>query len=569
MGIFRAIDSSGYLVRTARGVAWVSGAFGLIMSVLLIANYIQLATADPLDNPVLSELRRTYSGDQSNGPLKTQIRALDLMARKAFFIRTWQLRAGGYMLLGAAILFLASMRIISAATRPLPHPVATQAARKPQRVRRSLFFAGIAIVSVALAFAVLADRRYGGGFPGEMGLTNKDEGSMWSSLPAEVTANWPSFRGPGGLGVADGQDPPTAWDMETGENIMWITPVPLPGTGSPVVWDDRVFLSGSDGTVQGVYCWDAFSGEMLWTVNVGPFPGSPLEMPDLSLGAGYAAPTPATDGERLYVIYASGDLAGVSFDGELIWGVNLGNVDEIYGHAASLIVYDDILIVQYDHDNSAALMGLSTLTGAIDWEVARDVYASWSSPVLIPTERGMELIVTASPYMASYDPKTGAEYWRIEGMLGEVASSAAFAGENLIVINQLLSIWNIDPGEAALRWEVYDDLPDTSSPLAFDGTVVIATSFGGVFALDSESGDVLWREELPHGFYSSPIKAGEAVYLMDRQGVMHIYTADGNFTPISHSTIGEPSDATPAFKHNLIYIRGEKNLFCIGPAGDG
>lgn len=572
MSIFRIEDTSGFLFRSAKGVAWVSGLFAFIMSVLMTANYIQLATADPLDDPALVALRARYSTDQHDTELKSQIRALDLMARKAFFIRKWQLRTGGIMLLIAAGVFAGSMRIINSVRRRLPQPTsAPQQEAMPNGTRAAFLAVGVILFAVAMLFTFLADRR----FPtynismadGEKGAGADD--SRWTSLPPEVAENWPSFRGPGGLGIAADESPPVSWDVDSGENVVWKASVPLPGPSSPVIWGKLVFVSGSDGESQAVYCWDSLGGELLWQATAGPFPGSPVELPDLNLGAGYAAPSPAADAERVYAIFGSGDLVSIDHDGRIVWGMNLGSVDEIYGHSSSLLIYDDLLIVQYDHEAKAMLYALDSRNGAVVWEVPRDVYSAWSSPVLVPGNGDLELIVAASPYLASYSPRTGEELWRIEKMLGEIASSAAYIEGTLVVINQLMSIWGVNLENREILWEVFDDLPDVASPLAFDNFALIATSFGGLYAIGIDSGEVVWREELPNGFYASPVLAGDTIYLMDRTGTMRMYSADGEFTLKSVSSIPEPSDSTPAFKHNRIYIRGERNLYCIGAAADG
>jgi outer membrane protein assembly factor BamB len=119
-------------------------------------------------------------------------------------------------------------------------------------------------------------------------------------------------------------------------------------------------------------------------------------------------------------------------------------------------------------------------------------------------------------------------------------------------------------GTAAEKaWERSDDLPDVSSPLAAGSRLFVATGTGVVTCMDGARGDVVWRKELPNGFYSSPVLAGGRVYLMDRSGVMRIFPAEGEFRSFGEPAIGEGSTATPAVAGGRLYLRGERHLFCI------
>ena len=552
--------TSAFVLRTARGFAYVSGLFCAVMAVLLIANYVQLSTADPLDNEVLATLRAVYGGDQDNQVLIDQIRALDLLARKAYFTRRWQLRTGGLLLLGGLGVFIASLTTGVTLSRRLPNPKPAEAGRRwaAGGAARVIFAVlGILILATAAATALVAGRTHD-----FTSVTVETTG--WIEFPPAVTANWPSFRGPGSTGAGYPGTAPVEWDVVDGTNILWRSPVPLEGLSSPVVWDDSIFLTGADAGSQEVYCWDTETGSLRWTAKVGPFPGSPAELPDLSIGAGYAASSPATDGVRLFAIYAGGDLACLDFDGNLMWGANVGYVDDPYGHSSSLLVFEELLIVQYDHGESAFVAAYDLQTGSQVWRTVREVYDTWSSPIVVKVDSEWQLIMNASPYAAAYDPRTGEELWRIEDILGEVASSPAYADGSVIIINQLMSILSVDAVNGEILWELYDDLPDSSSPLAFEGHVIIPTTFGGVAAVGIESGEVLWREEFSVGFYASPVLVDGRIYLLDREGTMRIFRADGSYELVGSPSIGEPADATPAFASGRIFIRGIDHLFCIG-----
>jgi outer membrane protein assembly factor BamB len=214
------------------------------------------------------------------------------------------------------------------------------------------------------------------------------------------------------------------------------------------------------------------------------------------------------------------------------------------------------------------LLALNTKTGDLVWETEREVETTWSSPILAETENGWQIVINANPYIAAYEPARGEELWRYEGILGEVASSPAFAEGTIVAVNQIMNIFALDAATGALVWETYDDLPEVASPLITEGVVIIATGFGVVTGLDVATGEVVWRHEFDEGFYASPVLAGSNIYLFDRAGTARILDTGSQFQVVHNPVVGEAVLSTPAFYKNRIYIRGEKHLICIG-APDG
>ena len=168
----------------------------------------------------------------------------------------------------------------------------------------------------------------------------------------EMRSQWPRFRGPGGLGVSSHKDVPVEWDGASGKGILWKTEIPLPGYSSPIVWKDRIFLSGADKDRCEVYCLDALAGAILWRKPISKVGDSPAAVPtvfsDDNSRGGYAASTMATDGRLIYAMFATGAVAAFSFEGNLAWARNLGAPANAYGHAASLLTHGPLLIVQLD-----------------------------------------------------------------------------------------------------------------------------------------------------------------------------------------------------------------------------
>ncbi|MFH1945536.1 MAG: PQQ-binding-like beta-propeller repeat protein [Acidobacteriota bacterium] len=559
----------GVLYRTARGVAVVSGIFALILCVLLIANFLQTQSVDPLNSGALTRLMEELRENPEDTALKEQIRALDLLARKAYFTRQWQIRTGSYLLFGFVLALILSLKYMSAFRSRLPDlrkgPGPDRTWEEKLLSRRSLIYTGLGLFVLALSAGALSrsDLR-------RIGRAEKPTVSADFASAEDMRKNWPAFRGPGGNGVAFSEKIPMEWNGETGENILWKIPVPMEGYNSPIVWDSKLFLSGADRKNQAVFCYNTENGELLWRADLDDIPGSPQERPRTTEDTGYAASTMATDGRRVFVIFATGDAAGLSMDGTRIWAKNLGQPQNHYGHSSSLIVFEDRLLIQYDQNTGGRLIALNTRSGEVIYDRPREVEISWASPILVDTGSRTELILNSNPSVVSYDPVSGTELWSIRCMMGEVAPSPAYADGMVFAVNDYARLVGIDLSEEpSIAWEVIDDLSEVSSPVASGGLVFMAASYGALSCLDAKTGDLLWIEDFDDGFYSSPILSGGNIYLMDMSGVTHIIKAAREFEVTARNPLGEKAVTIPAFMPGRIYIRGYKNLICIGSGGDG
>lgn len=381
----------------------------------------------------------------------------------------------------------------------------------------------------------------------------------------EMMANFPAFRGAAGQGVSYQKNIPTDWDGASGKNVLWKVQVPIHAYNSPVIWGDKLFLSGANATQREVYCYDRNNGKLLWTAKVEGIAGSPAKSPEVTPDTGHAASTLTTDGKSVFAIFANGDITALDFNGKQKWAKNLGIPDNHYGHSSSLLVYQDKLIVQYDHKKSASLMALSTANGDELWSTKRKVRVSWASPVIAEIGGNTEVILAADPCVASYDVNTGKELWKLDCITGEVGPSVAVGDGIVFALNEYASLVAIKPGaNPEILWEAYDYLSDVPSPVISGDNLIIVTSYGAVVCYDAKSGEIRWEQEFGSGFYASPILANGNIYLLDREGVMHIFKADKEYQEIAAPALGEKSDMTPAFADGRVYIRGEKHLYCIG-----
>jgi outer membrane protein assembly factor BamB len=355
-----------------------------------------------------------------------------------------------------------------------------------------------------------------------------------------------------------------AWDGAAGSNIVWKTEIPKHGYNSPVLWEDKIFLSGGDDSIRVVYCFSAKTGELLWQQEVKDIPGSPATPPRVTEDTGLSAPTVTTDGTRVYAIFATGDVIAFTMTGQKVWARNLGVPDNHYGHSSSLIIWNNHLLVQYDSNKGGRLLSLDTATGETLWETRRQVGISWASPILAEIEGNTQVILSAEPLVAGYDPETGEELWTVDCMMGEVGPSPAYGGGLVYAANEYARLVAIKPGaDDPVVWENDEYLPEIASPVVSGGLLFIATSYGVLVCYDAGTGEKYWEEEAPQGFSASPMVADGKLYAMDSGGNMHIYSLSKEVKKLGTPALGERAYASPAFSEGTIYLRGEKYLYCI------
>lgn len=601
-------------VRLWKRIALIAAVFSLLTALLLIANYIQLNRADPVNTKTINMLVERLNQNPDDDALRNEIRELDLLARKAYFTNQWQIRTGAYLLLIGIIVVVVALQIIKSAKciePEIPAEKGLDFLSNQVITRKWVSISGISLVGIALLFAFLTHNKLGNAITQASTSTQTDttanqlvvnnnkttETSTMVTDPiatSEVTENqdsataendvdtttkvlseyptyketiqnFPSFRGPGGNGIAYQKNVPTSWDGASGANIKWKFAVPLPGFNSPVVWEDKVFISGANATTREVYCIDRNTGKLLWKAPVVNVPGSPGASPKVTDDTGHSAPTLAVDGRRVYAIFSNGDIIALDMDGNKVWARNLGTPSNHYGHSSSLMLFNNMVIIQYDQKNSPKVMALSTTTGKTIWSTAREVKISWASPVIVYTGQQTEIILSSDPYVASYNPWSGKENWRIDCIFGEVGPSVAYADGLVFAQNEYARLVAIKIGEKPeILWESDEYLSDVPSPVATKDYLFSATSYGVVVCYEAKTGKKLWEQEFGNGFYSSPMMVGGRIYLFDRKGVAHIFSASGTYKSLGEPKLGEDVVSTPAFADGQLFIRGSKNLYCIG-----
>jgi len=552
--------------KSAVATAAVAGAFSAVFLVLLVVNYIQVSIMMPRREAELTDLKVKIQKQADDKELLAQIRALDLRIRQQRLRRLDFSRKCGYMLLGGVVVFLAGVIWADShrKKRPTPGPVGNQRNEQIFQAARSRLAVAIGLVVLAAVgiFLVVAPR-----------INFAEAEAEGPSYPSdeEIAKNWHRFRGPGGAGISAYTNIPTRWDGKTGEGILWKTEVPLPGHNSPVVWGDRVFLSGATEQKREVYCFDAISGKLLWT---GEVPKASREKLEIKEDTGAAACTVASDGRRVYAIFASGDIGCFDFKGSRLWTKSLGIPDSAYGYASSLEVYQNLLLVQFDQatveDGKSRLFAFDGLSGRPVWEVKRPVANSWTSPIVVKAVNKYQLITVADPWVISYEPASGKEIWRAKCVGGDVAPSSICAGGLVFVIEpykQLVAIRPDGQGDITrthIAWRAVDSGPDICCPVSNGELIYVLTTEGMLICHRVADGTKVYEKDLNATFLASPSLAGDKMYLLSEKGVMYLVQTGSEYKELGRCELGEDCWASPAFADGRIYLRGLKTLYCIG-----
>ena len=429
-------------------------------------------------------------------------------------------------------------------------------------------------------------------------------------LPAasDRSGSWPSFRGPQAAGVADEQHLPDRWDVKTGENVLWRTNIPGLAHSSPIVWGDRVFVTSAISSRAGatfktgpydggdasddtsphqwvLYALDTASGRIVWQKTA--YEGAPRDKRHVK--STYASSTPATDGRVVVAWFGSQGLHAYTVDGTPLWKVDLGRVSVgaveaaaiEWGPASSPVIWDGLVIVQVDTQEDSFLVALSAATGEQVWKTDRDDIPSWSSPTVVTTAKGAELIVNGGNFARGYDPRTGKERWRVAtgspiatptpigagGM--SIVTSGGLASSRPVVAVRHGADGLVD-GAPKAAWSLRNRGPFTPTPLAYRGLLYVLANNGVLDAYDVQTGAEVFRARVPEigsGFSASPIAADGKIYLSNEDGGIAIVVADRTFRHVATNDMGEPIMATPALSRGVLFVRTMNGVFAIKRTG--
>lgn len=397
-------------------------------------------------------------------------------------------------------------------------------------------------------------------------------------LAAQPVDRWGSWRGPLGTGVAPAGDPPVEFSED--RNVAWKIEVPGEGSGSPVVWDDRVFITTAipqEGDVYEFQVWavDRSSGEILWQRTAATEAPHEGRQPTNT----YASFSPITDGEHLFAYFGSRGLFAYDLDGSPLWHVDLGDMQTRrgFGEGSSPALYGDRLVVTWDHEADSFIVALDASTGEELWRVPRNEPTTWATPAIIELDGTVQVITAGTEQTRSYDLSDGSLIWEGPGLTlnaiptpavedGIVVMTAGYRGNAIRAVRLSAASGDITGSEAIL-WERDEDTPYVPSPLVYEGNVYYIKSNSGVLtSVRLETGELNYGPVRLPGMatvYSSPVGVAGRVYLFDRDGNSLVLNNGPEFEVLAQNRLDDGFDASPAIVGDEMYLRGHRTLYRI------
>lgn len=428
-------------------------------------------------------------------------------------------------------------------------------------------------------------------------------------LVSGLQANWPSFRGERANGVAENVDLPEKFDGKTGEGLRFKVRIPGLAHSSPIIWEDRLFLttaisqdanasfkpglygSGDASKDKSVHDWKVLclnrkTGKVLWEKTA--ISGKPIDKRHIK--STYANSTPCTDGNVVVAWFGSQGVFGFSVDGELLWSKQLGRLDVgaydlpsyEWGPASSPILHKGKVIIQVDTQGEDFLLSLDSQTGKELWKTPRYELPSWATPTIVETEDRTEIVTNGSNFIMGYDFETGKELWRLGGS-SKITAPTPVHSDGITIVSSgrapespIFAIRDGAKGEITLEKKAYKNEfvawrhnrrgPYMPSPIIYLGNVYVLHN-GGIFgAYDLKSGEEHFVRRIPHnghGFSASPVAADGKIYLPGEDGIILEMKSGKIMQYVRTHTIGEPIMASPAIAGKSLYIRGKDHLFAI------
>lgn len=389
--------------------------------------------------------------------------------------------------------------------------------------------------------------------------------TLFFSLP--VHADWLNFRGPQSSGHAPEITATPETISET--NLAWKAALPGRGLSSPILIGDRVFLTAASGPEQKqlhILCFSAKDGSPVWERR---FWATGRTMSHKKTNV--AAPTPASDGERIYALYSSNDLICVDLDGNVRWmrGLTLDypNASNSLGMASSPLVAGDTLVAQIENDSESFAAGFDLVTGANKWKMDRPKAANWTSPTLLKIGDQEVVALQSSKGILGVVPSTGSSLFQYENGASTIPSGAADGADLYVPSSGLTALSPTTNGEAPeKRWNESAQRPGTASPLVIGDKVFVINNAGVLNCADKASGERLWRVRLKGPFSASPVAgANGLIYVVNETGVVQVVDPTGDEGKVvSEYELGETVLGTPSLDKGAVYFRSDGHLWKFG-----
>lgn len=405
---------------------------------------------------------------------------------------------------------------------------------------------------------------------------------------------WPQWRGPFANGVSATAKPPLEWS-ET-KNIRWKVEIPGRGTGTPVVWENQIFLTtaipagaalASSHDPRGgmtpralhqfkVLSIDRQTGRTLWERLVRE--EVPHEATQQENGT-WASSSAITDGEHVIASFESRGLYAFDMKGTPIWQTDLGDKEmrNEFGEGSTPVLHGRHLVVVWDHQGQSFIAALDKRTGQELWRVNRQEIDTWATPLVVDVAGRPQVVTSGMNKIRSYDLDTGTVVWESPGTTmnpipspvhhdGMVFVMSGFRGNNLKAISLAGAKGDLT-NSGHIVWSADRDTPYVPSPLLYDGVLYfLKTNNGLLSAFDAKTGKPHYQvqrlEQAPNVF-SSPVGAAGRVYIAGRDGTTVVLQHGPAFKLLAANTLDDGFDASPALVDDEIILRGYRHLYSI------
>jgi len=410
----------------------------------------------------------------------------------------------------------------------------------------------------------------------------------WVAVGASFAEeNWPQFRGPTGQGVSDAKGLPTTWSEA--KNVKWKTPIHGKGWSSPVIWGSQIWLTTAteDGRELYVMCVDKETGKVVRDIKLFD---DPAANPVFKNYNSYASPTPVIEEGRIYVTFgAAGTTCLDTATAKPIWERRDIRINHFRGAGSSPLIYNDLLVMDFDGSDAQFVVGLNKKTGETIWKTGRsldyqdvgpdgrvkadgDFRKAFSTCRIAAVNGKPAAISTGSKATYAYEPETGKEIWRFEHRDWHSAGASPVVGDGLIYIcpgfgkGAVIALRPDGQGvlsQANVAFKVTRNGPDKQSPLLADGLLYFIDATGIASCVDAKTGADVWRQRLAPNFSAAPLYGDGKVYFFGDDGTTSVVAAGREFKKLAANKLEAGFKASPAVSGKALYLRTVGALYRI------